>query len=107
MSTDPQPDLIRFYIRQCAIGFALSALFVAGLLAFDVLGLQRLVFGSDIGIVAALMLWIFNGIVFAGVQFGVSLMFMADDDDDDDEGGHRAPARAYVPVPIPVRETRN
>jgi len=107
MSTNPQPDLIRHYIRQCAIGFVLSAVFVGLLLGFDVMGLQRLVFGSDIGIVAALMLWIFNGIVFAGVQFAVSLMFMADDDDDDGDSGHRAPARAYVPVPIPVREHRS
>ena len=72
------PILVRHYIRHCLIGFGLSALFVAALLALDVVGLRRLIFGSDVAGIAIMMLWVFNGIVFAGVQFGVSIMLMAE-----------------------------
>jgi hypothetical protein len=94
------PDLVRLYVTQTVIGFAIAAVLVAGLLWFDVAGLGRLVAGSDVGVLAALLLWVFNGIVFAGVQFAIAIMGMAedDDDDDDDEGGHVAPAPALIPV---------
>ena len=93
------PDLVRLYVTQTVIGFAIAAVLVAGLLWFDVAGLGRLVAGSDVGVLAALLLWVFNGIVFAGVQFAIAIMGMAedDDDDDDDEGGHVAPAPALIP----------
>jgi hypothetical protein len=51
------------------------------------------------GIVAVLMMWVFNGIVFAGVQFGISIMSMADDDDDD-EGGRPVPVRLAEAIPV-------
>ena len=93
------PDLVRLYVTQTVIGFAISAVMVAGLLWFDVAGLGRLVAGSDVGVLAALLLWVFNGIVFGGVQFAIAIMGMAeDDDDDDDEGGHFARAPALIPV---------
>jgi hypothetical protein len=99
------PELVRFYIVQVTIGFAIAGAMVAGLLWFDVGGLGRLVAGSDVGWLAALLLWVFNGIVFAGVQFAVAIMGLAEDDDDDDDddgGGHHA----RVPVLIPVRTDR-
>lgn len=99
------PDLVRFYITQVLIGFVIAAIVVAGILWFDVAGLGRLVAGSDVGLLAALMLWVFNGIVFAGVQFAVAIMNMADDDDDDDDdgGGHLV----RRPVAVPVRAGRS
>ncbi len=99
------PDLVRFYITQVLIGFVIAAIVVAGILWFDVAGLGRLVAGSDVGLLAALMLWVFNGIVFAGVQFAVAFMNMADDDDDDDDdgGGHLV----RRPVAVPVRADRS
>ena len=99
------PDLVRFYITQVLIGFVMAAIVVAGILWFDVAGLGRLVAGSDVGLLAALMLWVFNGIVFAGVQFAVAIMNMADDDDDDDDdgGGHLV----RRPVAVPVRAGRS
>ena len=102
MQKHKTPDLIKLYIKSCAIGFGASAVFVSLLLAFDVVGLRGLVTGSSMGIVAVLMMWIFNGIVFAGVQFGISIMSMADDDDDD-QGGRPLPVR--LAEPIPVRST--
>ena len=84
------PDLIKMYIRQTAIGFVLSAVFVALLLSMNVVNLWHLVTHSDVGFLAVFLLWLFNGIVFAGVQFGISIMLMKydDDDDDDDDRGH-------------------
>jgi hypothetical protein len=94
------PDLIRLYITQAAIGFAISAVVVAGLLWFNVANLGHLVAQSDVGWLAAFLLWLFNGIVFAGVQFAIAIMGMADDDDDDDEGGHYAHDPVAIPVPV-------
>ena len=73
------PKLIAMYIRQVTIGFAISGVFIAGLLWFNVNGLRGLIFGSDVGLIALAMLWISNGIVFAGVQFGIRIMMMAED----------------------------
>ena len=90
------PRLVRLYVRHCAIGFALSAVFVGLLFAFDVARLWTLVSRSDMGLLAAVMLFMGNGIVFAGVQFGISIMRMGEDDDAP-RGGLRDP------LAIPVR----
>ncbi len=76
------PDLIRLYIRQTALGFVIAAVFVGMLFWFDVAGLWRLVSNSDVGLLAAFLLVVFNGIVFSGVQFGIAVMNMAEDDPD-------------------------
>lgn len=73
------PKLIRLYIVNVAFGFALAAGFVAALVGFDVAGVGRLVLQSDMGIVAALMLWVFHGVLFAGVQFAIAVMGLAED----------------------------
>jgi hypothetical protein len=91
------PQLIRMYIRQVLIGFGLSALFVGALLYTDVAGLWGLVSNSDMGFVAVLMLFMFNGIVFAGVQFSIAIMRMQDHTPG---GGRRAPRTAPQPVPV-------
>jgi hypothetical protein len=94
------PELIRLYITQVVIGFLISAVVVAGILWFNVANLGHLVTHSDVGLLAVLLLWVFNGIVIASVQFAIVIMGMAeDDDDDDDDGGHFA----HDPVLIPVR----
>jgi hypothetical protein len=90
--------LIRLYITQTAIGFGIAAVVVAGLLWFNVANLWHLVTHSDIGIMAVLLLWLFNGIVFGAVQFAIAIMGMADDDDDDDDGGHFAREPVLIAV---------
>lgn len=96
------PKLVALYIRQTVIGFALSGVFVALLLYTNVANLWHLVSSSNVGLVAGFMLFMFNGIVFSGVQFGISIMRMAEDDDT--SGGKRQPepvlAEALVPVPV-------
>ena len=97
------PKLIRLYLSSVVTGFGVSAIFVAGLIGFDVAGLGHLVQTSPVGWLAVLMMWVFNGIVFAGVQFGVRVMAMQDDDEPP-RGGLRAPV--LVPVRVRARRSR-
>ena len=90
------PQLVRLYIVNVAFGFAVSAAFVFAIVSLNVAGLGHLVLESDKGLLAGLMLWIFNGVVFAGVQFAVAVMSMAD------EGGPRGGLREPKLIPIRV-----
>lgn len=91
------PKLVRLYIVNVAIGFGLSAGFLAALVALDVAGLRHLILGSDMGLLAALMIFVFQGVVFAGVQFAIAVMRLAEDDDDTPRGGLRA---ELIPIPV-------
>lgn len=82
------PRLVRLYLINIAIGFLLALAFTGLLLWLDVAHLRRLIMGSSVGWLAALMLVVFNTIVFAGVQFGIAIMRMAEDDGP--KGGNRA-----------------
>lgn len=93
------PRLVKMYIRHVMIGFALSALFLAGLLALDVVGLRGLIFGSGAGYLAGVMMWVANGIVFSGVQFGIAIMNMAEKEDKGPRGGKR---QRVFRTPAPV-----
>jgi hypothetical protein len=92
------PKLVRLYIVSVAIGFALSGLFLAVLLALDVAGLRGLILGSSSGWLAGVMIFVFSGSIFAGVQFGIAVMGMADKDDTP-RGGLR---QHLVPAPVKV-----
>jgi hypothetical protein len=94
------PKLVRLYIVHSAIGFAIAAAFVAGLVWLDVAGLRHLVLETPSGWLAGLMLFVANGIVFAGVQFAIAVMRMADPDDGP-RGGGRRPV-GLVPVRAPA-----
>jgi hypothetical protein len=105
------PKLVSLYIRQTLIGFALSGVFVALLLYFNVANLWHLVTHVSIGWLAVLLLFVFNGIVFSGVQFGIAVMSMARDEDDDSRGRRdpqsvRGLADVLVPVAVPARDER-
>ena len=95
------PHLVRLYIRQVAIGFALSAMFVSALLSLNVANLWHLVSHVQGGWIAVVMLWVFNGIVFAGVQFALSLP--RGHGDDADTGGRRDTLPVLLAEPVPVR----
>ncbi len=100
------PALVRLYIRHVIYGFGLSAVFVALLLWQNVGNLGHLIAGSDKGWIAVWMLFIGNGVVFAGVQFAWVVMRMADSDDTPG-GGKRdrlpiPPQAAMATVPVPV-----
>ena len=97
------PKLVRLYLVNIAIGFGLAAVFVAMILWFNIGNLWHLVTHSDKGWLAVLILWVANGIVFAGVQFAIAVMRMKDDDDYEPRGGHRGRVRRPQPQPVPVR----
>ncbi|WP_095590031.1 hypothetical protein [Actibacterium ureilyticum] len=101
------PKLVSLYIRQTLIGFALSAGFVALLLWTNVANLAHLVTSSPMGYLALFMLFMFNGIVFSGVQFGISIMRMGEDSDGSGGKSQRLVAEPVVePALIPVRSDR-
>lgn len=96
------PKLIQFYIRQALMGYALSAAFVGLLMWFNVANLWHLVSTSDVGWLAVLMLFVFNGIVFTGAQVSISVLRMGESEEDGPRGGRRAPILPAVPVAVPV-----
>ena len=101
------PRLVRLYIRQVLIGFGLSAAFVAMLLTANVANLWHLVQNSADGPLAVFMLFMFNGIVFSGVQFGIAIMRLQDDDTP--ASGPKDPVaveHAVVPVRVDGPDTR-
>lgn len=98
------PKLVRLYVVNVAIGFCISAGFLATLFALDVAGLRHLILATDMGWLAGLMIFMFSGTIFAGVQFGIAVMSMAEDDTPP-RGGLRQHA-ALIPVRVPVT-TRN
>ena len=95
------PELVRLYIRSVAIGFAISIVFAALLIWRDVMGIGHLIMGSNVGWIAVLMLVVFNGIIFAAVQFGLRVMMMAEDDEGPKDG-HKLRATRAVPTTIPA-----
>ena len=103
------PELVRLYIRQCLIGFAIAAVFVGGLVWLNVANLQHLILNTQGGYLALFLLFFFNGLVFAGVQFAIAVMGMAEDPGRD--GGRAAPAavpmaEVFDPVPVRIDATR-
>lgn len=94
------PQIMRFYALHCVIGFTVSAVFIAGLLYLNVANLWHLISTSDIGLLALIVFWVLNGIVFAGVQTAVAVMMMAENPDADDneppQGGTPVGVRAHA-----------
>ncbi|MCG7492979.1 hypothetical protein [Thalassobius sp. Cn5-15] len=95
------PKLIRLYITNVLIGFAIAAAFVAMLLWFNLGNLGSLVANSDVGLLAVFLLWFSNGIIFAGVQFGIAVMKLKEDEPK--SGGGRA-VRVDLTKPVRVMQ---
>lgn len=91
------PRLIKLYIVNVLIGFALSAVFLGLMLTFNLGGLRHLILETPSGWIAAAMIFMGNGIVFAGVQFAIAVMSMAEKDE-----GPRGGLRAATLVPVKV-----
>lgn len=95
------PRVVRLYIFNCMIGFALAGTFTGLVLWFDIAGIGHLVSSVSGGWLAALVFFVLNGIVFAGVQTGIVVMSM--DYDEDDRPGPRSPEPVLAPRMIPVK----
>lgn len=102
------PALVRLYIRNVIAGFALSAVFVGALLWLNVANLWHLISTSPQGWIAAAMLFVFNGIVFAGVQFAIAIMRMERKDDTGGRG-RKVPVATTIPalVHAPAKARQN
>jgi hypothetical protein len=100
------PELVKLYIRSVVIGFVISAAFTAGLIWFDVARLGHLIIGSDIGLIAALVMVTLNGILFASVQFAFRIMAMAEDTDRPTGGRKTRDQLFTVPVTAPAKARR-
>ena len=70
------PRVVRLYILHSLIGFALAAVFTGLILAFDVGSIRHLVTHVAGGWLALFVFFMLNGIVFAGVQTGITIMSM-------------------------------
>ena len=92
------PRLVRLYIRQVLIGFALAAVFTGLLVWQDVAGLRHLILDTADGPLAAFLLVVFNGIVFSGVQFGIAIMRLAEPADSGGGGRAAEPVAQAIPV---------
>lgn len=97
------PQLVRMYIRHVLIGYALAAAFTGLLLWTNVGNLWHLVTHTSEGPLAAFLLFMFNGIVFSGVQFGIAIMRMADDKGSGGKPRRVVPEMVTVPVPVERR----
>ena len=93
------PRLVKLYIRNVLIGFAIAAVYVTLLLWMNVANLSHLILGSDVWAVALFMFWFFHGIVFAGVQFAWVVMSMAEKSEADGPRGGN-PELVVRPVPV-------
>jgi TRAP-type C4-dicarboxylate transport system permease small subunit len=82
------PKLIRLYIVNVAIGFGIALAFVSALVWMDVANLRHLVMETEMGWLAFAMMVMFNGVVFAGVQFGIAVMRLAEPEEPP-QGGKR------------------
>lgn len=92
------PKLIRLYIINVAIGFALALAFVSAVVLLDVGGLKHLVMETEMGWLAFIMMVVFNGIVFAGVQFAYAVMALAAPDDGPKGGKKQGVTAQLAPV---------
>ena len=95
------PELVRLYIKNVFLGFGLSAVFVGALLYMNVGNLWHLISTSSVGWMALAMLLFFNGAVFAGVQFAMTVMRM-EEQDDEPKGGTRVPVATNIPARVAV-----
>jgi TRAP-type C4-dicarboxylate transport system permease small subunit len=98
------PKLIRLYIVNVAIGFALALAFVSAIVFFDVAGLRHLVTGTEMGWLAFAMMVMFNGVVFASVQFAYAVMSMAAPEDGPKGGKKQGITAQLAPVHVGAKK---
>lgn len=98
------PKLIRLYIVNGAIGFALAVAFVALLIWADVAHLRHLILETESGPLAAVIMVMFHGVVFAGAQFAIAVMQMAEPQEP--RGGRRPRQGELQPIRVTLPTRR-
>ncbi len=98
------PRIVRLYIFHCVIGFALSGVFTAAVLYTNVANIGHLVSTVEGGMLAAVVFFVLNGIVFASVQTAIVIMSLGDTDD---SGGGGLKIHSASLQPAPVRKAHS
>ncbi|MEM6478438.1 MAG: hypothetical protein AAF841_13650 [Pseudomonadota bacterium] len=94
------PRVVRIYIAGCIAGFTLSAIFTEAILWFNIANIGHLVRTVEGGWLAAFVFFMFNGIVFSGVQTGIVIMSLPYPSDETPPRGRARPAlRALSAIP--------
>ncbi|WP_300031730.1 hypothetical protein [uncultured Roseobacter sp.] len=75
------PRVVKLYLTSALTGFGVAGVFVGLVLWSNVGNLWHLVAGSDVALMAVLVFWILNGIVFSGVQFAWAITAAAGKND--------------------------
>ena len=73
------PNLVRFLALHMCWGFTFGAVFVFGVIHWDVLGVGTLIAKDESG-VATFMLLAQSMLTFGGVAMGVAVMHLAEDE---------------------------
>lgn len=94
------PRLIRLVLVQCAVGFGIATLAMAGLLLADPGDARSLLLGAAGHWWPAALLWVFLGMTFGAVQIGVATMLLATPDPPPRPRGRPVPVRLAVPAVI-------
>ncbi|MFG1423806.1 hypothetical protein [Roseixanthobacter liquoris] len=105
------PKLVIFLAKHAALGFAIAAAFVGGLVALDLGHLRTLLAGSGEAWLPAFVLTFAMGLTFSSVQMGVAVMLLGEDEPRNPaapKGGGRARRNGFAalrlaPVRVPAR----
>ncbi len=100
------PELVRLYIRNIVYGFLLAVVFTGLLIWLDIAHLRHLVMAVKGGWLAIVMLVVFNTIVFAGVQFAIAVMAMAEKGDPPASGLRQHDVARSEPATVPAASAR-
>lgn len=108
----PAPKLVRFLIKNAAIGFAVAVVFVGAILSFNIGNLATVFAQSGVGLFAIALMTFMIGLTFASLQMGFAVMFTSRDHNDDHNGRGNPEAsldemRRLGFQPLPVKANKS
>lgn len=95
------PDLVRFLAIHAAIGFAVAAVFVAGLIELNPSDIGTLLAHADDYPMPTVILWFLLGLTSSSCQMGAAVMLLGNEPRDD--GRRRVVAGLLAPMRLPKR----
>ncbi|MCI4661984.1 MAG: hypothetical protein MRY63_09225 [Neomegalonema sp.] len=77
------PGLVKFLLKNAAIGFLVGVAFVGALVALDLGGIGSLLLNSSHGLLGFCLMSFMMGLSFASVQMGMAVWSQSGSDDGD------------------------